>query len=85
VNHDTASVIRYVVTHVNKNGDRTLFDACQGRYTYKTQEEAQARADAFLANRANLASAIPNPNSLAVRACACWPGHFDPKGVWFDW
>lgn len=81
-----AAVTRYVGTYVNKGGDRTLMAACQGRNTYATAAEAQAWIDAVTAN--NNADTLrqiwgDNPR-FEVRACACWPGHFDPQGIWFD-
>lgn len=81
----SASVTRYVVTHVNKDGWRTLAHAQQGRCTYETPEAAQAWIDAARANTGNnLQSVYPSPDSLEVRPCECWPVHFDPKGIWFD-
>ena len=72
------SVTRYVVTKLNRDGERTLFDSAQGRYTYATREQAEARADGFRHDRhcANM--------KLEARAVSCWPVHFDPKEVWFD-
>ena len=72
------SVTRYVVTKLNRNGERTLFDPQQGRYTYATREEAETRANAFLHD------CHCDGMKLEVRACECWPVHFDPKEVWFD-
>jgi len=79
-----ASVIRYVVTHVNKDGMRTLVDKQQGQFTYATAALAQARLDAFTANNTpeQLAQYFGLP--LEVRPVECWPGHFDPKSIWFD-
>lgn len=76
-------VIRYVVTHL-ADGVRTLAHACQGRYTYATPEEAQAWIDAAMKNNteARLKQFYGLP--LEVRPCKCWPGHFDPKGIYFD-
>lgn len=80
------SVIRYVVTHINKDGMRTLAHAQQGRNTYETPEAAQAWINAAKANNtvATLQSVYPNPDSLEVRPCECYPGHFDPKGIYFE-
>ena len=73
-----ASVTRYVVTKLDRDGTRTLFDHAQDRYTYATREEAQERADAFRDDKhcGNM--------DLQVRPCECWPVHFDPKGIYFD-
>lgn len=82
----TDSVARYVVTYINKNGARTLATACQGRMTYETREEAQSLLDAMTQNNpASQLDTIYGPQrDLQVRPCPCWPGHFDPKTVWFD-
>lgn len=79
-------VIRFVVTHVNKDGDRVLAHAAQGRNTYATETEAQAWITAARANNHpdTLKGVYPDPDSLAVRLCECWPVHFDPKGIYFD-
>lgn len=75
---------RYVVTQLGKHGLRTLAHAAQGRYTYATPEEAQAWIDAAIAANGieRLADLYGLP--IEVRACECWPGHFDPKGVYFE-
>ena len=80
----TEPVVRYVVTHIGRNGLRTLATAAQGRYTHATREEAQADLDAMMANNSldRLRSLFGLP--LEVRACDCWPVHFDPMGVYFD-
>lgn len=80
------SVVRYVATYVKGDGMRTLMTAAQGRYTYATAEQAQAWVDAVTGN--NSADAVrqvwgENPK-FEVRACDCYPGHFDPQNVWFD-
>lgn len=77
-------VIRYVVTHLDRNGMRTLAAAAQGHFTYATRAEAQSHLDAMLANNSDdrLRSVYGFP--LEVRACRCWPVHFDPIGVYFD-
>lgn len=80
-------VTRYVITHVNREGMRTLTFAAQGRNTYASAGEAQGMLDAFVE------TSLPNllqvhgeqaRGTFAVRPCECWPGHFDPCGVWFD-
>lgn len=76
-------VTRYVVTHAGKGGVRTLAHPCQGRNTYAAPEEAQAWIDAAMKNNSmdTLKSVYVLP--LEVRACNCYPGHFDPMGVYF--
>lgn len=80
------SVVRFVVTHIGRDGMRTLAMACQGRYTYDTPYPAhQWIKDATKNNSADtLRSVFGSPPSLEVRPVECWPVHFDPKGVYFD-
>lgn len=80
------SVTRYVATFINKQNMRTLMTPAQGRHTHPTRAEAQAWIDAVTKN--NSQDTIrqiwgDNPR-FEVRACPCWPEHFDPKRVWFD-
>lgn len=78
------TVKRWVITHINKDGMRTLATAQQGRCTYATKEEAQAWIDAVMSNNSmdTIKSVFGLP--LEPRECDCWAGHFDPVGVWFD-
>ena len=82
----TDHVIRYVVTHINKDGMRTLCGPAQGRLTKETAEEAQALLDAIMKNNRMegelLAGVYGLP--LEVRPVKCYPGHFDPMSVYFD-
>ncbi len=80
------SVTRYVATYVNKDGQRTLMAAAQGRNTYETMEMALAWLDAVIANNSvsTVESIWGDDPRFKVCACPCWPGHFDPKTVWFD-
>ena len=78
-------VIRYVPTYINhRDGLRTLVRACQGRETFATQAEAQEWIDAMRGPEGLCKVFTPKEmESLEVRGCECWPGHFDPKGVYF--
>lgn len=82
------SVTRYVLTHVNKHGMRTLTYGQQGRWTKATREEAEELREAFLAHNSDQRlRTIYGPQAVGtfeVRACECWPGHHDPKGIYFD-
>jgi hypothetical protein len=73
------------VTYINKDGLRTLTGAAQGRNTHATAEAAQRMLDAMLENNSasTLRSVFGDNPRFAVRACECWPVHFDPKGVYF--
>lgn len=80
------AVTRYVPTYVNKEGMRTLMRNAQGRDTFQTAQEAQDWIAAVTANNnADTIKQIWGDNAnFEVRPCLCWPGHFDPKSVWFD-
>lgn len=76
-------VLRYVVTQGNPEmGGRMLAQPMQGRYTYATKKEAQKHCDAFLAHNSHevLASLFHLP--LTVKVCRCYPGHYDPIGLY---
>lgn len=75
---------RYVVTHIGKDGLRTLACAAQGRNTFETAAEARAHLSAMVRNNDPRMLAKLYGFPLQVRAVECWPGHFDPKGVYFD-
>ena len=77
-------VIRYVPTHIDKDGARTLMRAAQGGQTFATTEEAQAWIDAVRRNNStDTLRSVFGPDTYEVRECECWPMHFDPKGVYF--
>ena len=80
------TVIRYVPTYVNKDGMRTLMRGAQGRFTFATQAEAATWMAQVTANNSagSLQQAYGDNPQFEVRPCACWPGHFDPKGIYFD-
>lgn len=78
------SVTRYVVTHVNRDGMRTLISAAQGRNTFATEAEAEQHKADILANNSHKTLRELYGFPLEVRPCPCYPGHFDPQNVWFD-
>lgn len=82
----TDHVTRYVVTHINKEGMRTLCGPAQGRNTHETAEDAQDHLDAMMQNNRMegelLAGVYGLP--LEVRPVKCYPGHFDPMGIYFS-
>jgi hypothetical protein len=82
----TPGPIRWVATFVNKAGMRTLMQPAQGRNTHETEEAAREWLDAVLAgNSAERLRSIWGTNPrFEVRPVECWPGHFDPKGIYFD-
>jgi hypothetical protein len=85
---DPDSVIRWTVTHIARDGFRIMTaPARQGRYTYETEQEAQTWLDAMLVNtprdtliQIHGAQAM---GTFRTDPCSCWPGHFDPKQMYF--
>lgn len=77
------TVMRWVVTHKNGLGWQALTFPRQGRYTYPTQEEAEAALRAF---EPDLRSRVlgDRADTLEVRQVECWPNHHDPKGIYAD-
>ena len=80
-------VVRFVVTHVNKEGFRQMTSSCQGRNTYDTWTEANDHRKAILENNTEgmLASVHGEQsiNSYRVRPTACYPRHHDPQCIQF--
>lgn len=80
-------VIRYVVTYVPDKEPRmrTLAFPMQGRWTWKTHEEASELLNTFMQPH-GLPRVMSQAEfaSVEIRACECWAGHFDPCGVYFD-
>lgn len=90
-NRDDANVVRYAVYYpVGENaeeGTRTyaLTNAAQGRYTKATPEEAEEYMRKIQGNngRQKIREAFNcEPEDLRVFPVNCWPGHFDPKGIY---
>lgn len=85
----TYPVTRYVVTHINREGLRTISSpASQGRYTHATREDAETALRNLNANNsADTLAQVFGAQALdtfEVRQCPCYPNHFDPMNVWFD-
>jgi hypothetical protein len=79
------AVTRYVLTYKPDNGMRTLAFAAQGRNTFATPEEAGEALELWSGPEGLPKAFSPSEvASLEVRPCPCWPGHFDPCGIYFD-
>ena len=80
------SVNRWVITRVRNDGERVLADPQQGRFTYATQAEAQARLDAITSNKHNspdtLRQVFGDVTTMSVRCVPCYSGHFDPISIY---
>lgn len=76
-------VMRWALTWVPREGARrTLFMAQQGRFTYDDRRDADLRARAFKANGSMAARfGVEATASITASRVPCWPGHFDPVGV----
>jgi hypothetical protein len=83
-----ATIIRYVITHINKDGTRQLTSPQQGRYTHAAIGDAEMAKDSLLANNSEkLLAEVYGRQAIGtfeVRPCKCHAGHFDPKGIYFD-
>lgn len=76
--------IRYVISHINKDGLRQMTAAIQGINTVGSKEEAQKRLTEFNANNTpeNLTQIFGSQalGTFEVSAIECYEGHNDPKG-----
>lgn len=84
---DCAFVIRFVPTYLDaRTGLRTLINGAQGRNTYATAAEAQAWLDAVMGGTSadRIRELWGTDPQFQIRECECWPGHHDPKGIYFD-
>jgi len=83
-----ATVTRFVVTFINRNGMRTILGPVQGRNTFATRSEAADWVAAIVGGNASYRLAeiygAQAVGSFEPRAVACYPGHHDPTTVWFD-
>ena len=78
--------IRYVISHMDKDGLRAMTYACQGRNTRGSIKEAQDDLHNFLTNntpeRLVEVFGTQSAGTFEVSAVECWPGHNDPKGCY---
>jgi hypothetical protein len=79
---------RWVVTHVDRHGTRSLSYGAQGRWTWPSQEEAAEALEHLLAhNGEKRLAGIYGPQAVGtfqVQQVECWPGHHDPKRTVFE-
>jgi hypothetical protein len=82
------TVQRFAVTHVNRDGMRTLTLGCQGRYTYLLHAEAEAIAQALEAhNGPQRIGECYGPQAIGTFRASrvtCYAGHYDPIGIYWD-
>ena len=78
------TVTRYVITH-QANGVRRLTLPMQGRETYTTAAEAQQFLEAIRLGGIDRVIGEGAVKSLEVRPVPCYPGHFDPMTMWFEY
>lgn len=83
-------VVRYVPTYIphegGNKGMRTLVRDAQGRATFATHDEAERWMLDLLSGKdsPSFKQVYGDDPKMEVRPCPCWPGHFDPRGVYFD-
>jgi hypothetical protein len=77
-------VIRYVISHMSKDGLRYMTYACQGRNTKATRKEAEQDLKDFLTDntqeRLEGIFGTQATGTFEVSAVQCYPNHFDPLG-----
>lgn len=82
------TVTRYAVYRpCGGPGTMILAEPAQGRNTYATREEASAMARTMAENNGTdrVRSVFGcDPGELIALPVECWPGHFDPVGIYFD-
>ena len=80
------SIIRYVVTYVNREGMREIAGPSQGRFTFTDADDAECYLRAVLSNtsKSTINQIWGDNPQFEVRPVPCYPGHFDPKTRWFD-
>lgn len=80
-----ARCIRYAITKINKDGDRVLAFANQGRNHFDTQEAAERHLRATLENNTadTLRSVYGDVSKMEVRPVECYE-HGDAIGIYFD-
>lgn len=86
---DETALIRYVVTHIGKDGLRTMTWPHQGRHTHATPEEARKAMAALLnvgVNRNDIPGVYGEQavGTFEVRPVEVYPGHHDPKTRYFE-
>lgn len=83
---ETAGVKRWVPTHVNKDGMRTLSRSAQGRFTFNSENEVRQWIRDITVNTPTetLRDLFGDVTKMEPREVECWPGHHDPKTCWFD-
>ncbi len=82
----TPLVQRYVPTYQKPGELRSLMGPAQGRHTFDTAEGAERWLALVKSQNTpdGLQTLWGDPQGWEVRPVWCWPGHFDPVGVYFD-
>lgn len=73
--------VMYAITHIGKDGLRTLTFANQGRYHHETQEQAEHVMHAIKPGMERVIG--DRINTLEVRPVECYD-HGDAMGVYFE-
>ena len=78
---------RWVLVYQDKNGNVSMVQPCQGRYTYDTSEDAYAVLEAIMGDnseeRVREVFGDQAVGTFGVRSVECWPGHNDPVACVF--
>ena len=80
--------IRYVVSHIARDGLRRMTYPYQGRHTFSRRGDAEKILKSHTDNNTpDRLAEVYGPQCLGtfkVSAVECWPGHNDPKGCYID-
>ena len=77
-------VYRWIISRVDKHGARVLAEPAQGRYTYASREDAARILAAWKRNTSDetMQSVFGDVSQMQVNCVRCYPGHFDPIGIY---
>lgn len=81
-------MVRYVVTHIGRDGCRRMTaPAVQARWTHATEGAALRELNDLLENPDNDIPSVFGHQAIGtfeVRPVECWDTTHDPKTCWFD-
>lgn len=81
-------IIRYVISHMNKDGLRAMTYSHQGRNTKATKKEVETELSHFNKNNSeNTLISVFGSQALEtfeVSAIRCYDGHHDPMGCFIE-
>lgn len=80
--------LRFVISHINKDGFRSMTYVNRGENTKATREAAEKLLRNFIENNTSeVLSGVYGSQSIGtfeISAIECYPSHFDPIGHYID-